>query len=226
MTENPLRQPLWLPNKKTQKYIMKIKLLMSLAAMFFFASCFFSGSDKGVSVEEIIEKESQVIETSGDILSGSFSRKSEDLIAKLYKEALEKDADLKLLDSEMREIGEMVEDSLADYRKYVQTNFNYWSLVDSRINTLEDSVSRTATRAIFNRLYKNYLTGLTNYENNQTVIKEQKRIIKDQLVLMELFVTEKMMRTYQTDQKPSIETFKAVIKKSNELIEKSRKYTK
>lgn len=205
---------------------MRTKQMIPILVMLFLTSCLYNSSDSSTKVEDIIEAESKVIESGSDIVSGSFSRNKGDMIRRLYEEALEKDADLKQLDDEMREMDGIAADSLVDYRKYVRTNSSYWSAVNRRINLLQDSLLQKKTKVIFDGLQKKYLDNLVHHQNKETVYLEQKRILNDQLVLMELFVTAKMMRAYQNNQRPRIETFEAVIKKYKKLLVESQKYTK
>lgn len=149
------------------------------------------------------------------------------IIEKLYQEAIEKNEELKNLHTEINEI---TSDSLADktdeYIKYHRINDEYWSSATNYAETLSDSLTKESVLAIFEKLHEKFDIRVSHHERKMDSIEILKTQLRDQVILMKLFITEPMISNYQRNELPDIEKLESIIKDYHTLIEQTEPYTK
>tara|TARA_B100000809_G_C14846249_1_gene426624 strand:- start:32 stop:673 length:642 start_codon:yes stop_codon:yes gene_type:complete len=181
------------------------------------------------SIEQLTETPEVFQETSSneDYRISSFSKRYDsDIITKLYQEAIEKDSKLKKLNENLNKIANIKNDSTLEYSDFKKTNENYWNAVNGYINRMHDSILQESTREIFKKLEQSYLKGMTPYENKIALINQKTINLNDQLILMKLIITLNMMKNYQTNEKPNIESLTNLINEYNKLIKLTEDYSK
>jgi len=161
---------------------------------------------------------------------GSFlrtKRYDENIIEKLYGEALDKNEKLETLNNLIKEItSDSLSDKTSNYVDYTTINTRYWTTAKSYANKLNDSIKKTEILAIFDKLETDYNKRIANHETKMDSIADLKTNLSDQLILMKLFVTEPMIYNYQSNELPDIEELKSIIKDYEKAIESSKEYTK
>jgi len=159
-------------------------------------------------------------------ISKSTRSYDKNLIEKLFDEAMEKDAKLKELVENIKLMNSIKYDSLDGYNSYVSTNSDYWSNVDSYVQRLSDSTLKESTMNYFSKLEANYRESMTEFDKKIEILDKRTINLSDQLILMQLMVTQPMMYNYQVNEKPSIELLDDLINDYDNLIEESKQYTK
>ncbi len=153
------------------------------------------------------------------------SRYKSNVISNLYSEALEKNNSLRELDSRIKEMNSIKNDSLDSYNQYHRINQQYWSSANNLLSQLNDSILRESTKELFNRLESDYKKRISNHEANKQLINKYEVSLKDQHLLMQLIVTAPMMVNFQRNEKPSIDGLKNLIKEYEMLLQESKEYT-
>ena len=207
----------------------KFKAVILLTLLFFSCS---DGTKKPKVAEGGIEQLTETPQVFQDPKStidyelSSFSKRTDyDIISKLFQEAIEKDSKLKKLNESLNNIGNLKRDSVAQYLAFNKTNDNYWSSVDNYINRMQDSTIKKSTREVFKNLRTNYQKEMSPYEQKIASITEKGIILNDQLILMKLIVTSTMMKNYQVNEKPEIETLNNLLKEYDKHIKASEEYS-
>ena len=108
----------------------------------------------------------------------------------------------------------------------MSTNSDYWSNVDSYVQRLSDSTLKESTMNYFSKLEANYRESMTEFDKKIEILDKRTINLSDQLILMQLMVTQPMMYNYQVNEKPSIELLDDLINDYDNLIEESKQYTK
>mgnify|MGYP003689084079 FL=1 len=90
---------------------------------------------------------------------------------------------------------------------------------------MQDSTIKKSTREVFKNLRTNYQKEMSPYEQKIASITEKGIILNDQLILMKLIVTSTMMKNYQVNEKPEIETLNNLIKEYDKHIKASEEYS-
>lgn len=156
----------------------------------------------------------------------SFSKRGKsDLVEQLYSEAMEENDNLSKLNDDINKMRALKQDSLSSYNHFTQTNNSYWSSAKRHINRLQDAELKQSTLQNFQLLETNYKTDLSEYAQKLKTISTKTNSLDDQLTLMKLYVTEAMMKNYQKNEKPNIKSLENIIKKYDQLIEETKKYT-
>lgn len=203
---------------------MKKQTLFLLAAVLIF-SC--SNEKKLDQQANTLEKTPEVLENKkSDIDFTSYNKRMySDIIDQLFQEATSKDEQLKSIVSRIVEIEDIKRDSLEQYQKYINNNKNYWNSLNQYANQLSDTVIRNELRAMIEILEDKYATKVSPLTSLSQQIENSKRILKDQVILMKIFVTEPMMSTYQRNEYPDINTLNSVKSSFDSLSKDVKPYT-
>lgn len=149
-----------------------------------------------------------------------------DIIVELFREAVHKDPALKAIARKFDELRKMQSDSLESYRKYVMNNKQYWASVHNYIGKLSDSTFRKRVGVYFDSLEIRYQDQIKEYKEVMDTLNGKIQILKDQETLLQLYVTQPMMKNYARNEKPGIQPLKSVIKRCDSLIREAETYLK
>lgn len=171
---------------------------------------------------------STLIEESDEISISRLSKSyRDDIVSRLYDEALDKDPRLRELDNE---INFLQNDSLSDktktYDKYERTNSEYWNTAKKYASGINDSITRTSTIELLEKFTSEYEKTIQAHENKMGVINRSQLELSDQVILMKLFVTLPMIKNYQRNELPDIKELESLIKDYQKVLEKSEDYTR
>lgn len=153
------------------------------------------------------------------------SRYKSNVVAKLYSEALESDTKLKELDNQINEIRSLETDSLSEYEEYNRINTQYWSVVDNLLRQMNDSTLQSTTQEFVDELKSKYNKSVSDFKTQKEIINDKRISLKDQHLLMQLFVTFPMIENFRRNEKPSIKSLENVSKEYERLILESKQYT-
>lgn len=148
------------------------------------------------------------------------------IIEKLYKEALELNPNLNEINNKINEIQEVKTDSLEEFYTYLNNNDIYFETVNRYLKKLNDNTLRKNTKVFFDKLELNYRKKTSNQQSKIAQINELSKQLEDQIILMKLFVTNKMISNYQTNEKPDIEKIEFLIQQYKKLIKEVKENTK
>lgn len=159
-----------------------------------------------------------------EVLSGNskdiynYKRGPSDIVAKLYKEALESQKELEKLNNRIKEIRSTKKDSLASYLNYTRTNKEYWSSVNKYINRIKDSSLRESTQKLFKKKEDQYDNMVLNHEQKLKKLDMLNTSLADHTNLLKLNVSLKMMQNYQNNELPKSKTLDNLIQDYENLI--------
>ena len=145
----------------------------------------------------------------------------DDIIKRLFDEACEKD---KVLRDLTLQIKLMNNDTLKAYFKYSSTNKDYWHTSENYIARINDSLLRASTAAVFEKMACDYEYRILDYSNLEETIYQRAINLEDQLILMQLMVTQPMINNYEVNEKPPIKLLEDLIKNYDDLINETKAY--
>jgi len=186
---------------------MKNQLFFTiLISIFIITSC--SDKKKRIATESETQSPTpEILDNNRDLKVTSISRSySSDIIQELYQEAINKNEKLKMLNTGIDEIDGIKEDSLEQYRKFIQINRNYYATVEDYINQLSDSTIKSELKEIFKVTENKYKASISKLASAVETIDSKTKFLNDQVILMKLLLTEPMIRNYQINEFPNIET--------------------
>lgn len=205
---------------------MKPNFLTSLFVLFLLMACE-NYRPKEVSAETQNETPKVLDDSKVDV--SSFSKRytdiSSDIIPDLYKEAVEKDVNLKKLNDKLNGINEMKADSLKRYSGYFQNNEKYWFSANSYISEISDSVLRNDLKEIFKKMESSYQSSISRHNTLMEKLEAKERILKNYEILMKLSITLPMIARYQKNELPNIKTLNNMINVYDTLITETKKYS-
>ena len=155
--------------------------------------------------------------------TSSYKRSGNNIIDKLFEEALEKSESLNQFNERFKNLSKSKYDSLSEFLNYEQVNNNYWASANSYINQIEDSILKVSTLQTFSKLETEYNKTIVIYESKRMEINQKSISLNDQLIILKLTITEPMMAIYQRNEKPDIKSLKAIIKQYDGLIIEAKK---
>lgn len=189
---------------------MKKQTLFILAAVLTF-SC--SNEKNNNQQANNLEQTPQVLEKdNSDIIDfTSYNKRMySDIIDQLFQEATSKDDQLKSIVSRIDEIEDIKKDSLEQYHKYINNNKDYWNSLNQYANQLSDTIIRNELKGMIEILENKYAENISPLTSISEEIDNSERILKDQVILIKIFVTEPMMSIYQRNKYPDINTLNSV----------------
>jgi len=202
-------------------------LILSICLSIFTTNCV-ERETHAVSDEETVAKETPLVFKEPKVVDkiGSYSsRYKSDIISELYLEALKKNLKLKTLDTQIQEISTMHEDSLKAYEKYEEMNSKYWSSVANLIRQISDSTTQQSAQEMFDGLESKYKISVGDLQAQKYTAEKYRKRLRDQQILIKLFVTAPMMVNFQKNEKPAIERLNSLIEEYDNLIMETEQYT-
>lgn len=204
---------------------MKIKHILLILLIIIFTNCDKIEQTEGTP-EEILTNTPEVLDENSSDYKWSSKRYDNDIISKLYAEALKKNKSLKSLDDRIHKVNSDSLNTLTkSFTKYSNTNNNYWTKANQYIGYLNDSILKQETGATFKNLELNYRESIAKHENKLKEIRKQSATLNDRLVLMKLMVSQSMIKNYQVNEKPDIQELETLLKQYDTLIKKTDEFT-
>lgn len=171
------------------------------------------------------EQTPEVLENEKEIELSSISKRyHEDIIEKLFNEAIDKDQVLKELVHAIDQIDNVKNDSLKEYNKYIQNNNEYWSAVDRYVGQIKDTILRNEIIKSFDILEKDYNKKIDSHKKAIGELEQKTKVLDDYDIVLKLIVSESMIANYQRNELPNIQTIRDVTKSYDTLINDINEY--
>ena len=202
------------------------RILLILTAPLMMFSCNSNTPQNQQDIEPVQLTPEVLVEESESSYSLTSKRTYEDVIMKLYNEALEKNPALAALDLAIQDMPRMKYDSIQSYQKYNGTNINYYNVALQYANQISDSITKRATVQLFSNLETQYKHSISKYNTLISMVESHQQELQDQLILMQLFVTQPMMVNYQKNELPNINQLENLLNQYRKLLKASKEYSK
>ncbi|MTI25869.1 hypothetical protein [Fulvivirga kasyanovii] len=175
---------------------------------------------------ENLEETPEVLnENMTDISLSYGKRRGKDIIQQLFDEALSKDEKLRSINSRIAEIDEIKADSLKSFNKYIRNNQNYWGSLKQYADQLNDTTLQAEVKNFIEALESKYDKKTSPLDSVAKLLDAREKSLRDQEILMKIVVTAPMMKTYQQNEFPDINTMTSVQKSMDTLINDLKPYT-
>jgi hypothetical protein len=200
---------------------MKRTIIISVAFYMLLA-----GSCKNKRTPENNNPETPVAlqEESSSILSKK--RGSGDLVESLYAELVEKTPELKDLESQIGEFDNRSPDSLEAFERYDGKNSLYYNSAKYHYELIQDSVLKERIRSVIANSQASYASRISNDTLLISQFKNKKIHLNDLHIILKLSRTLPLIEKFQTDNRPSPEPVKSVLRVLEELIRKTDSLSK
>lgn len=173
----------------------------------------FSCSNKTQTPEEVQNETPEAIdEDYGIDWSSSYKRGYHvNIIERLYEEAVEKNVEVGKINESILLANSFYEDSLVDYKKYINLNEEYWTIANDYISAISDSTLRNELKSIFDKAEVEYCESKKDllYLNDKIALEKQH--FDNQVNLLKLMVTLPMIQNYQVNEIPDSSTMNSVL---------------
>jgi len=200
--------------------------------IFILITTIFFGCEKPRNEKKQIEEE---LNATPDILIDStdyfdlkgFSRYRTKIIEQLFKEATDKNIKLELLMDKIElTLGEEISDETKDIHNYLKTNSEYWNDVNYYLNNINDSIVKKQTKKFFQKQENSYSQNIKNHQHSLEELESKKQTIKDQVILIKLAITGKMMNNFQKNELPDIKILQNLNSKLDSVILETNEFSK
>jgi len=196
---------------------MRNTLFLCLTVLILLSSCF---KKKDTHKNEVTENPTpEVLNKSETYVSDiSMKRYKGDVITELFKEAIEKDADLKAFTDRIEFANGWKTDSLEAYHKYTSTNNDYWASSRYLFEQIKDSTLKKEYMKLFDNLKTKQQQLTAENDTAVSVLNKKQQLFNDYYILVKLMVTQQMMLNYQQNELPDVEPIKRVIEEYDSLM--------
>lgn len=189
--------------------MMKTIISILMTASFMLSSC----SQEKKTPEELVNETPTAIEekSSYDISSYKDRGWKENIIERLYNEAVEKNKMVSNIDSFIVSANQLHVDSLIDFKKYSSINEEYWKTANNYIARITDTVVRSTVKELFDKAEFNYCDAKKGLIHLADKIELEKEHFDNQVLLLKLAVTLPMIQNYQNNEKPDSSKLKSIL---------------
>ena len=148
-----------------------------------------------------------------------------DIVEQLYKEAMKKNNKLKELNEQIQNFPKKQQDSLDTYTDYTQINTHYYTTVMQRIGQIKDSLVRKDLQKLILGHQNAFEKNMRNHKQLIAEINHKSSQLNEELLIMKILVSEKMMRNYQNDEIPDIRAIKNLNKEYDALLDAAAEFS-
>ncbi|MCT4582870.1 MAG: hypothetical protein N4A35_15770 [Flavobacteriales bacterium] len=174
-----------------------------------------------------LERETpEAIEDQSDFgFSSSYKRDYENIVERLYNEAVEKNVEVGAIQESIDEVHQYYVDSLADYNKYIRINEEYWNTANRYIAEISDTTLRNSIKELFQEAEVTYCSSKEDllYLNDQIALEKER--LENQVQLLKLVVTLPMIQNYQVNEKPDTLQLKTILDRLKAIENRVEVYT-
>ncbi|PWJ43889.1 hypothetical protein [Sediminitomix flava] len=200
-----------------------MKILSILFIPLFLFSC--NSQDEVVQKAEVVEDITPEVLESDSYFTVKSEFRGNDIVKRIYDEAVEKDVKLRSLQESLDTIKDFEDDKLGAYRKYISQNKSYWRTVERYTAQLRDSVLQKEIESYFIKEIEAYEADIASLKNTEEEIEGRAQRLKDQEILLKLMVSLSMIKNYQEHKKPDLEPLNEVKNTYDTLINGIGAYT-
>lgn len=201
---------------------MKVQIIISTFLILTLVSC--TGGDtqenQGTETPKALEDKN----SSYQIVS---KRSYEDMVESLYKELVDKNPELKELETQIKNLSETRSDSTKAFSKYNAKSQSYYSSVGNHTGQIKDSILRDKMKTLVANSLARYNTSISRYSDILKSIETKKITIADLHTVLKITRTLSVIEKYQMSNLPAIKPLEKlsiqhddVIKYADSLIKK------
>lgn len=169
-----------------------------------------------------VEKKPEVPEAlqEKDYSLTSSKRYSEDLVEKLYKEEVEKNAELQKLEKDLGCYPDSLRKTTDVFNKYNYKSTDYYLTAQEKLNSVKDSLLRQRIIAIVEKSNKNYEAKNAGIVTLIKTIEKNNSSIQDQHTVLKVLITLPLIEKYQDSQRPDKKVFEKQTHEQETLLKK------
>lgn len=154
----------------------------------------------------------------------SISRKySSNAVEELYREALEKDTELKKLQESFNEQNALLNESLKDWHTFKQNNEAYMTHVKSYLGQIQDTILKKRYENYFDGREQQWINETKAYVKLESELTSNRVKLADLNICLKLLASNKLMEEYRQEEKPDLNKMKDFFNQQKELIDKTNK---
>lgn len=190
---------------------MKI-VYLPLTVILFLFSCSSSPDNKGVAQAPDA--------LNSDVKLSSFSSRSEgDIISDLYKEELEKNANLKALDEKITAAYNKGDKSIDAPAAFMYNNNEFYTVAENfSIRNITDTVLSQTMQQFIAKSKAGFATKSADVESAIKQVKSNQQKLEDYHAALKLHTANTVMLAYQKNGKPSLAEMKSAVAALNKAI--------
>ncbi|MEL6558094.1 MAG: hypothetical protein AAFQ94_07915 [Bacteroidota bacterium] len=159
-----------------------------------------------------------------DIRLSSYSKRSGNLVDRLFNEAKEKNQSLDDLSEKVERLKSNERENLEEYREFISNNDDYWRSARIYIEQINDSTLRKKIDLIVEDLKADYKKSIAQHDSAVVKLNESKQLTDDYYSMIKLMVTLPMIANYQKNELPDINVIKDEKLKYDSLTESLKAY--
>lgn len=174
---------------------------------------FLGCSNEKKAPEELVNETPDAIEESSSYDISSYSGRgwNENIIERLFNEAVDKNNEVAVTAESIQIANDIYNDSLKEFNKYISINEDYWKTANDYIARISDSTLRKSIKDTFEKSEIDYCDLKKNLTSLNDKITVEKKRLEDQVTILKLIVTLPMIQNYQKNEKPDSLKLKEVI---------------
>ncbi|MBX3242214.1 MAG: hypothetical protein KIT80_14585 [Chitinophagaceae bacterium] len=141
----------------------------------------------------------------------------DDLIESLYAELVNKDAGLKRLEEDIKELKQQEADSTTAFTQFSDRNRAYYNSANNHLGAISDSLVRDRLKEIMKTHLENYRSLVAAHQRLIDTIEYNRMAIADLHIYLKLFKTLPLIEQYQQNRLPDTTSLEGLIKEQKSI---------
>lgn len=188
--------------------------LTTLLITFLFVSCSDGVKEEVAPVPDALDNKVSIP------LPSRMYKSSYNIVDELFKEAIDKDENLKQLHIEIENTYEYQNDNTEEFDAFISNNSSYLKSIKQLSNQITDSLLKKNLNSWIENFEANQNTQLENLNLIGEQVNQHRSNLKDLEIILKIVVTEPIMESYLENNKPDISKLESVIKRLEQTSEK------
>lgn len=211
-------------------FIMKLKLIIFLGLILIIGFATTAQNQSPSDNPSTTTPETLLPANSRKGISNYSSGRKNNIVDDLFQEAIDKDAALGELVNEIYAYSYYKKSSKIEatqpFFQYQATNKSYWRAAQQEIEQIKNPQRKDSVKEAFKLLEEAYQASIEKQINALAEIQQKAEQLSDQMIILKLCITSKMIQTYQINELPEIAELKTLIAEYDTLINQTETYCK
>lgn len=155
----------------------------------------------------------------------SYGKGRYNLVDKYYQEIVNESPELKILETELRNLGNKQEKLEDDFKDYNNKSKEYYKDATDVMNEISDSALKRKMLSLITKSAENYNSKTLALSNNLKTITKNDVVLSDYHRVLKLVKTLAFIEKYQNEAKPQVKLYEDFITEQTNMVEKIKTQT-
>jgi predicted RNase H-like nuclease (RuvC/YqgF family) len=191
---------------------MRTRFSIILTALVLFG-CTNSRDNENTQIPEALEEETTEVRL--------FSKRGYgDLVDRLYTEEVNKSAELKKIEAQIKDIRQAKKDSLDEFEDFNENNNSYYTSALSKSGNISDSLLKQRIAEMISESKRNYSDKISELEKAVSALEGKSATLNDYHIALKIKITLPLIEKFQNSKLPAARPIKNLMNNYDKVIKR------